>query len=444
MATAPSAGTGSSDGEELLAFYPDGDRERWVLWTPQGYYAASPGGEELIGWQVNRGRDEAPEFFTASRFRDQFHRPDVIDLVLKELDVGRAVARADRTVRAPTAKAQPIAHNLPPLVQIVAPADDSAVEDEDVIVRFEIEAGDPVRNIMALVNGRLALRQPRDDLPGGRCAGRLLVPVPPGEVIVSVIAENANGASDPAPVRLRVSRRGAAPAKPKPSLHLVAIGVSDYQNGAHLKLRFAAKDATDIADRFLAEQGGLYGKVNPWPLANGEADRRAILRTFREVQRAVTPGDLVTIFLSGHGASEAGRYYYLPYDAESDSGDAIANTAISHLEFRDAFRRLFEAQAKVIALVDTCHSGDVVEGKALPPDVDVMAQELGAAENGVVVLTSSTGKEVSKERDDLQNGIFTSALLEALNGAADHDRDRYVTVSNLKAYLPGRVAQALP
>jgi hypothetical protein len=71
------------DGEELLAFYPDGDRERWVLWTPRGYYDASPGAEELIGWQVNRGRDEAPEFFTASRFREQFHRPGVIDLVLK-------------------------------------------------------------------------------------------------------------------------------------------------------------------------------------------------------------------------------------------------------------------------------------------------------------------------------------------------------------------------
>ena len=95
----------------------------------------------------------------------------------------------------------------------------------------------------------------------------------------------------------------------------------------------------------------------------------------------------------------------------------------------------------MIAFVDTCYSGDVVEAKAPPPDVDVMAQELGAAENGVVVLTSSTGKEVSKERDDLQNGIFTSALLEALNGAADHDQDRYVTVSNLKAYLPGRVAR---
>jgi WD40 repeat protein len=37
-----------SDGEELLALYPHADRERWVLWTPRGHYAASPGGEGLI------------------------------------------------------------------------------------------------------------------------------------------------------------------------------------------------------------------------------------------------------------------------------------------------------------------------------------------------------------------------------------------------------------
>jgi uncharacterized caspase-like protein len=131
---------------------------------------------------------------------------------------------------------------------------------------------------------------------------------------------------------------------------------------------------------------------------------------------------------------------YLPYDAEAESLEAIADTGISHLELRDTFKRFFEAEAKVIAFVDTCYSGDVVEGKTLPPDVDVMAQELGAAENGVVVLTSSTGKEISKERADLKNGIFTSALLEALRGDADKNLDRYVTVSELKAYLPDRVA----
>ena len=26
-----------------------------LAWTPSGYYMASPGGEDLIGWHVNRG-----------------------------------------------------------------------------------------------------------------------------------------------------------------------------------------------------------------------------------------------------------------------------------------------------------------------------------------------------------------------------------------------------
>ncbi|MEO7659562.1 MAG: hypothetical protein ABIV48_08100, partial [Pyrinomonadaceae bacterium] len=38
-----------TDGKELLAFFPHPDGKRWVLWTPSGYYDASPGAEELIG-----------------------------------------------------------------------------------------------------------------------------------------------------------------------------------------------------------------------------------------------------------------------------------------------------------------------------------------------------------------------------------------------------------
>ena len=51
------------DGMELLAFFPHRDQKRWVLWTPSGYYDASPGADELIGWHVNRGRDHAADFF---------------------------------------------------------------------------------------------------------------------------------------------------------------------------------------------------------------------------------------------------------------------------------------------------------------------------------------------------------------------------------------------
>ena len=75
-----------NDGAELLALFPHADGQRWVLWTPQGYYQASVGGEDLIGWHLNRGLDTAPEFYGASRFREQFYRPDVIARVLTTLD----------------------------------------------------------------------------------------------------------------------------------------------------------------------------------------------------------------------------------------------------------------------------------------------------------------------------------------------------------------------
>ena len=42
----------ADNGKELLAFFPHADRKRWVLWTPEGYYDASPGAEDLIGWHL--------------------------------------------------------------------------------------------------------------------------------------------------------------------------------------------------------------------------------------------------------------------------------------------------------------------------------------------------------------------------------------------------------
>jgi WD40 repeat protein len=84
----------SEDGVELLAFYPHADRKRWVAWTPLGHYAASPGAEDLIQWQINRGLHQEPVTYSASRFRDQLYRPDVIEHVLDTLDPKKALEAA--------------------------------------------------------------------------------------------------------------------------------------------------------------------------------------------------------------------------------------------------------------------------------------------------------------------------------------------------------------
>jgi WD40 repeat protein len=269
------------DGEELLAFYPDGDRERWVLWTPKGYYDASPGAEDLIGWQVNRDRDEAPEFFTASRFRDQFHRPDVIDFVLKELDVDQAVARCSQAasvhqpMQHPPVGTKAVLPSLPPTVSIVDPLDGVTSEDEELVLSYLVETppDDPPRALQVIVNGRTILRQLR--VSSGPPARRLIVELPSDEATVTLIAENGAGAGDAASILVRRGGRRSPRAVIKPRLHVLAVGVSAYSETSW-NLRYAAQDAEDVAMRLLREQDGLYREVRPNYLIDKEAKRRNI------------------------------------------------------------------------------------------------------------------------------------------------------------------------
>lgn len=78
----------AGDGAELLALFihlpegPDGPRE-WILFTPEGYYdASSPAAEKLIGWHVNRGPDEAADFYPVETFASVYKKPERIAAAL--------------------------------------------------------------------------------------------------------------------------------------------------------------------------------------------------------------------------------------------------------------------------------------------------------------------------------------------------------------------------
>ena len=75
------------DGEELLALFihmPHGPsaEKQWILFTPQGYYDCSPGADGLIGWHINRGPDEAADFYPAHTFAPTFNKPDIVSTAL--------------------------------------------------------------------------------------------------------------------------------------------------------------------------------------------------------------------------------------------------------------------------------------------------------------------------------------------------------------------------
>jgi WD40 repeat protein len=89
----------ADDGREVLALQvlPNGKEPAkwdWVLWTPEGFYEATPGAQDVLKWVVNHGPDKAVTTLPVSAIA-KLHRPEALKLVLDELDTTRALGIAD-------------------------------------------------------------------------------------------------------------------------------------------------------------------------------------------------------------------------------------------------------------------------------------------------------------------------------------------------------------
>ena len=197
------------DGQELLAFYPCPDRKRWVIWTAGGYYDASPGAEELIGWHLNNGRDMAADFFPIKQVKSFFHRPDVVAETLKVQDETQAIKVANGVTGRQDQRVE-VAKVLPPVVDILSPQDGVERVAGEVLVRFRTRTptGEPVTSVQALVDGRPAQTKETAKVAtgGGSNIIEMKVLVEGAVNKISIIAQNKYSASVPASVEVRRSR----------------------------------------------------------------------------------------------------------------------------------------------------------------------------------------------------------------------------------------------
>jgi WD40 repeat protein len=424
------------DGKELLAFFPHNDRKRWVLWTPTGYYDASPGAEDLIGWHVNRGRDAAADFFPAARFRSTFFRPDVVAEVLQTLDEAKALRRADAAAQR-TQQTVEVAKRLPPVIQVRVPQDGTTVSTPTIAVRFSVRtpSGEPVTTIKGLVDGRPIIQTRGLQIVGKEDAiQEIQIPLPQRDSEVAIIAENRYAASEPATVRLRWG--GATEALvSKPKLYVLAIGVSRYQD-TRLTLGFAAKDAQDFAAALRRQHGSLYREVEVRLLTDAAATKGNILDGLEWLERQTTSRDVAAVFLAGHGVNDRnGDYYFLPMDADTER---LKRTGVAFTDLKNTVTAL---PGKVLLFIDTCYAGNIMGQRRGLTDITRVVNELASAENGVVVFAASTGNQYSMENQAWGNGAFTKALVEGLYGKADYPGVGRITVTMLDLYLSERVKE---
>ncbi|CAN5465308.1 hypothetical protein BH11PSE11_BH11PSE11_04110 [soil metagenome] len=471
------------DGAEQLALLPHADRKRWVAWTPQGYYAASVSGEDLIGWHVNRGNERAADFFPGSRFRSTFYRPDVIELVLTKGDVDAAVQAANAEAGRKTEVAR-VESRLPPVVNVLSPGNGESTSSKEVKVRVSVRApaDAPAVSLRVRINGRIV------DLPESRSLNTptnsdraeqehvLRIPMPEQDAEIMIFAENKHGFSTPAVLKMRwtgaqsaaatqatppvqaaaptpapspaaappqTAKTAPPPALPpgspdlRPNLYVLAVGVSQYKNPA-IRLDYAAKDAGDFAAAFKAQEGGLYRKVVIKSLTNENAKRDDILDGLEWIRRELTSRDVGIVFLAGHGVNDNdGVYYYLPQDVDVDK---LKRTGIIFTEIKNTLSAL---PGKALFFVDTCHAGNILGTgrRGIKPDLTGVVNELTSAENGVIVFAASTGRQESAESPEWRNGAFTKSVVEGVGGKADSMRSGRVTHKMLDLYASERVKE---
>jgi hypothetical protein len=449
-----------SDGQELLALFVDRETLAWVAWTPSGYYSASPGGENMIGWQLNRGWDQNADFFPASKFRDKYARPDVVERILDTLDEAEAVRQADRARPAGGASNGLIA-TLPPVVAIESPAEGAVLSEPTATVTYTVRSpsGVPVTKVGALVNGRPVgargfvaiddvnecLRNARGLAPIGAepstCRGSLTIPLPPGSSDIGVFAEAGGRASEIAKVRVRFFGGGGLAEQPKPRLYALLVGVSDYAN-PDFKLQFAAKDAQDFTAALANQKGGLYGDVVVRLLTDQQASKAAIEEGLAWVRRQVGANDIGLVFLSGHGVLDpGGRFYFLAADSDSAR---LGATAVPRDDLSDALDGL---PGEALLFLDACHAAAVLgNAHRASYDFNAAVNDFISSERGIVIFAASTGRQLSLENSAWGNGAFTKALVEGLGlpglrGKADLNNDGTITPALLSAFVAKRVRE---
>lgn len=297
--------------------------------------------------------------------------------------------------------------------------------------------GGGIGRVRVLVNGKEFAADARGPTPDAQAPTAHLVvdlagaPVMPGQPnTIEVLAWNAAGYLSSRGVELVWTPAGAPPPEP-PQLWAVVVGTSRFASES-LDLRYAAKDAADFATALELAATRLFGaeRVHLQLLASASAPRAVeptranVVRAFETV-RAARPGDVLVVYLAGHGVTIPGQqelYAYLTSEARSAEliDPAVrASSAITSEELTDWTKRV--PALKQVLILDTCAAGAaaarLVERRAVPGS-QVRAIERVKDRTGFHVLMGSAADAVSYEATRYGQGLLTYALLEGMRGAA--------------------------
>ncbi len=254
----------------------------------------------------------------------------------------------------------------------------------------------------------------------------------------------------------------------RPNLYLAVISVSRYANSS-MNLKYARKDGQDVVNLF--KKSGWYENVFIDTLFDQQATLENIQQLREFFSRAGTD-DEVLFFVSGHGLLDQNLDFYF---GTHDIDFKYPSRRGLRYEELEGLLDGIPARKKVL-LIDACHSGEIDKARiqavqltadlgknqkgtvttyTYPADIENDNYKVGITTSfelmqevfanvtkgsGAIVISAAAGNSYALESDEWRNGVFTFALLSGLkNRQADKNRDRAITVTELKGFVSDEV-----
>jgi len=225
----------------------------------------------------------------------------------------------------------------------------------------------------------------------------------------------------------------------------LVIGVSQYQNIS--SLQFASADAEAFYSYLTSPAGGSVPQSNIQLLINDKATVGQIDRALRNLLDMVKPNDRVFFYFSGHGDQEsktiAQRGFLLTYNA---SGGNYNSTAFPVLFLNDYITTLSTInKAQIFLFLDACRAGKLAGSEI--GGVQLLGQQLLAKASNEVKFMACQANELSLEGPKWGGGrgLFSYHLIRGMQGLADSNQDKQITLRELERYIEDHVTpEAMP
>jgi hypothetical protein len=225
---------------------------------------------------------------------------------------------------------------------------------------------------------------------------------------------------------------------PEVKVWAVVVGAARY---THMRtLKYTDDDAYQLAGFLRSVEGGALPNEQVKVLIDENATHRNIIMAMRETFQRADENDVILFYFSGHGLDGS----FLPVDY-----DGYTNR-LEHYQLKDA---LLASRARhKLVIADACHSGSLggrsadnqglaSRGGGVQNALDAYYAALNNATASTALLLSSKGEEISLEDGGLRSGIFSHFLIRGMQGEADANRDKLVSIQELFEFVHREVRQ---